>query len=296
MSKISNDVIRKFIQSNPTSKEIDFLLYIARYQDADGVCRGIYYKEVMEAIDCCKQSFYSIKNSLEEKDIIKIERASKVDYDITIVGNQENWQSGYLNVRKPVLHTQDFKKLPAGAKMIALDLLIIVESNKDAWDIAKDKFLKKYGVEDVCDEEVECVLPFKIKLKTLQEYIRQLKKIFIFKKADNKPKICIVRKHLKNAERPDGRKSDNEVWTEHIIKVLYRRNKIETEFEINNIRDAAHLILQYKDNAREQGKSICKVVISAFDKALEKLQKSIVNPKLIHSYIKNDLFGIPLPF
>ncbi len=305
MSKISNDVIKNFIKQNPTSKEIDFLLYLARYQDADGICRGIYYKDVMEAIDCCKQSFYSIKKSLENKGIIKIERESNIDYDIAIIGNQDNWQNGYLNARKPVLHTQDFKELPAGAKMIAMDLIIITDSNGGVWDISKDKFYERYMN----------FLPFKIKKKTLREYIRLLrggikwdeakkikkpdknKGILIFKVAYNKErdlKFCILKRHLKNAERPEKLKTDNEVWTEHFVATLCRRNKINTGHK--NVRDTADLIMQYQDGARQQGKSICRVLIRAFNNALERLQKNIINPKLIHKYVRYELYSEPITF
>ena len=298
MSKIRNEVIRNFIQTNPTSKEIDFLLYIARYQDADGVCRGIYYKDTMEAIGCCKQTFYSVMQSLQDKNIIQIQRdESKIDYDIIIIGNQGNYKDGYLNARMPALHTQGFKNLSAGAKMIGLDLLILIGANKTAWDIGKNKLRKRYGVEDIKEDDVECVMPFKIKLRTFLEYLKQLKKLFVFRKAkdkDDKPKICIVKRFLKGAERPEKTKTDNEVWTEHLVKVLCRRNKIKSGNR--NISDVAELILQYKDDAIRQGKSMCRVLIDAFNNALERLQKNIIHPKLIHNYVRHELYGEPIKY
>ena len=287
-SKLAKEVIRNLINQNPTSKEIDFLIYIAMYQDADGVCRGIYYKDVMEALPCCKQTFYSMKKSLEQKGIIRTERESDMDYDITILGNDKSYQDGYLNVRKPVLHTQDFKSLPAGAKMISIDLIMLIDANKEysVWDIGKDKFYERYLN----------FLPFKIEKKTLREYIRMMKKILVFRKAKTGSKtfkFCIVKKH-RTENRPFNHKTDNEIWTEHYIQCLYRRKKMYINHK--KIRDIAGLMLQYRQAAAAQCKSICNLIKWAFNKSLEKLQNKTVNEKLIHSYIKYDLYNIPLQF
>lgn len=287
-SKLTKEVIRNLINQNPTSKEIDFLIYIAMYQDADGVCRGIYYKDVMEALPCCKQTFYSVKKSLEQKGIIRTERESDIDYDITILGNDKSYQGGYLNVRKPVLHTQDFKSLPAGAKMIAIDLINLVSTN-GAWEIGKDLFYKKYTKE---------FLPFEIKKKTLREYIHILKKILKFdiEKTGSKTfKFVIKKTENSEAEKPYGYKSNNEVWTEHLIACLCRRNRFP-DGDYKQIRDTADLILQYRQAAEEKGHSICKLIMQAFGEAFDKIQKKIVNSKLIHKIIRKELYNEPLPY
>ena len=37
-----------------TNKEVDFILYVARYQDDYGCIRGMYYRDVCENADMCK--------------------------------------------------------------------------------------------------------------------------------------------------------------------------------------------------------------------------------------------------
>lgn len=287
-SKLTKEVILNFINQNPTSKEIDFLLYISMYQDEHGVCRGIYYKDVMEALPCCKQTFYAVKKSLEEKGIIRIERESNMDYDITILGSQY-WRNGYLNTRMPVLHTQDFKNLPAGAKMIAIDLIMLIDSNKDyrVWNIGMDKFYERYLN----------FLPFKIEKKTLREYIRMMKKILVFKKAKTGSKtfkFCIVKQPRKTDRKPYDSKSNDQVWTEQIIRCMCRRNHID--LNERKISDVAKLIPQYRNVAYEHYLSVIELVKWAFDKSLEKLQKNILDSKLIHKYIRNRLYNEPLLF
>lgn len=71
---------------NLTNKEVDFLLYIAHYQDDYGRIRGIYYRDVCRACDMCKQTFYDVLRSLQQKSIITYVRADQ-DYNITILDN-----------------------------------------------------------------------------------------------------------------------------------------------------------------------------------------------------------------
>lgn len=69
-----------------TNKEVDFILYVARYQDDYGCIRGMYYRDVCENADMCKQTFYDTLRSLQAQGIITYSRVNQ-DYDITILDN-----------------------------------------------------------------------------------------------------------------------------------------------------------------------------------------------------------------
>ena len=92
------------IKANVTSKEIDFLLYIARFQNEYGIIKGIYYRDIMDYIHVSHQTFYDCKKSLEEKGIIECVKNSYYDWDIVILDNnfkgKENYGRGYVSLHK----------------------------------------------------------------------------------------------------------------------------------------------------------------------------------------------------
>ncbi len=85
MQKLSVIVLEKMIKANVTSKEIDFLLYIARFQNEYGIIQGIYYRDIMDYIHVSHQTFYDCKKSLEEKGIIECVKNSYYDWDIELI-------------------------------------------------------------------------------------------------------------------------------------------------------------------------------------------------------------------
>ena len=62
------------IEKKLTSKEIDFLLYISRFQDNNGRVDGVYYKEICQRMHMSNQGFYDVKRSLTEKGLIFIRK------------------------------------------------------------------------------------------------------------------------------------------------------------------------------------------------------------------------------
>lgn len=82
MQKLRNSNIAKMIAAKITNKEIDFLIYISRFQDDNGKVYGIHYKELCETMHMSYQEFYNVKLSLEEKGFIKCEKSHRIDHDI----------------------------------------------------------------------------------------------------------------------------------------------------------------------------------------------------------------------
>ncbi len=284
MAHIASDALHNLILHNPTSLEIDFMLYILQYQDADSCIRGMYYKDVMKALGCCKQSFYNALYGLRDKNIIRIDRESIIDYDITLLTGDNSIEHakevGYLQVRLPVLHSPAFQKLPAYAKMIAMDLMLIVRANNNAWKINKSNFLKRYA-----DTKL---LPVKLQPKTLRYYIKLLGDIFYIHKTVNGNLTFALRSFKADPKNVLNQKTDNQLWTENIIKVLCRRHK--AIYSNRKFRDTAALLLQYRDIAFSLKKSICKIMSEAFYRSIS-YTNNILEPFIIHNNIKQLLYS-----
>lgn len=85
MQKLSYAVLNKLIKSHATSAEIDVLLYVSRYQNEHGVAEGMYYRSICEELGFAYQTFYDVKESLVQKNIISVRKRHYSDHDITIL-------------------------------------------------------------------------------------------------------------------------------------------------------------------------------------------------------------------
>lgn len=292
MARISREVLKNIISKNPTSKELDFLIYIAQFIGSDGVCRGIYYKDVMRGINCCKQTFYSVKKSLQEKGIITIESESDIDYDITIINNPAEFRDkeSYLYVRKGILHQPAFMELSAGAKMIALDLIMICDTNKGKWKISKANFKRRY-VEQLSPEGEELfILPFKIKARTARDYLKELAELFYINHKDNNISFR-VKEYERSFDDKDIKlhQSDNDVWSRHFVRAIFKRLHFHF-FTGKQERDIAGLLIQYFNRARDVGKNICSLLQDAVIESLA-LDGYKANAPSIHMRLKALLTG-----
>ena len=125
-----------------TNKEIDFILYVARYQDDYGCIRGMYYRDACENADMCKQTFYDTLRSLQAQGIITYSRVNQ-DYDITILDNDFSYpgayHEGYINVSRQVFHTRRFHELKAKEKLLLLHFMKITHSASGSYQIGTGK-------------------------------------------------------------------------------------------------------------------------------------------------------------
>lgn len=129
---------------NLTNKEMDFFLYIARYQDLAGNVPGVHNQDVCKHTGMCKQSFYTVLRSLQKKGIIEYRKCSEIDYDIHIVDNDFSYdgafQEGYINLHRKVFHRERFKKLKANEKYLLFELLKRTHENRSSFRIGTQKF------------------------------------------------------------------------------------------------------------------------------------------------------------
>ena len=173
--KLKNSYIDKMISAKTSSKEIDFILHIAKYQSEAGIVYSVYYKSICDAINISNQKFYDILSSLMSKDLIECRKVNKIDYCITLKGNDfrdKDFSKGYLNVALQRFNKPEFTSLKAGAKLLYLYMQRFTEG----------RHMKLARFYDEFCELFHCVK------KTLQEYLRALNEHFfvISKRKRNK--------------------------------------------------------------------------------------------------------------
>lgn len=195
--------------------EQKLLLYMARYQDdSTGTIEGVYYKDVVNAEEMCEQSFYNAIKGLEEKGIIEITRASKIDYDVHIIGNEfpdkQSYTDGYVNLNRKVFRSSAFNSLKAHELYMLMQFLKGTHENGHSMQIGTQKLYQKFkdilGVTD----------------RVIRGYLHTLKKFFSIGIKDGKYFITYL--HSVFHDRND--KSEEKQMFEHLVNKECRRNHI----------------------------------------------------------------------
>lgn len=287
MQKIKNIIVERMIEKNCTANEIAFLLYISMFQDIAGRVTGVHYKDVCNAIDISIQGYYDVKESLERKGFIKCKKCDYSDCDITIIGNaytgEKYNREGYINTNHNIFFCKEFHELKANAKLLAMKLMIITSSGKGYFEIGVKKFY---------DKETGYQKRFGVSRRVMRSYLMSLKTLFSIGIKDGKyyiePKKIIYRRK--------GTKEEVERFREKGTEVVLRRNRIKEpgagEKEIYN------LIKQYENTADKEKKQLVHLLDRAVKKSLEIINKGqqwlkykIINMKLIHKLLREELFG-----
>lgn len=165
MYKLKNTYIDRMIKSQLTSKEIDFLLHIAVYQNEQGTVESVYYKNICSATDISIQKFYDILRSLTEKNLIYYEKANVHDLRVHLIGNDfsnaqyKKGDEGYLNVAQNDFSNKKFRELKAGSKLLYLYMMRFTVGTHMFMEHFYDSFCELFGV---------------VK-KSLQQYVHELK-------------------------------------------------------------------------------------------------------------------------
>ena len=278
MQKLSVEVLERMIKSRVTGKEVDFILYVGKYQNEYGTAEGIYYKDVCDAAGLSFQGFYNCKKSLEEKGIISCTKKSYYDYDITILDNsfagKENYGRGYISLHLNLFETEEFKKLKAGAKLMAMWLLrewLIYKSRsgKMSYQILKDTFLKKFT-------EL-----FGVAERTVRSYLGMLKPFLdVYLKEGKKYYITF----LGGMAKPlPGRDSENGELREHTVETACRRNRIkDCDAEKKEI---CAVLSQHHRELKQADISLSDIVY----KSLEIINGAVKNKNRWRRYLKPSL-------
>ena len=254
-----------------TNKEVDFILYVARYQDDYGCIRGMYYRDVCKNADMCKQTFYDTLRSLQAQGIITYSRVNQ-DYDITILDNDFSYpgayHEGYINVSRQVFHTRRFHELKAKEKLLLLHFMKITHSASGSYQIGTGKLYTKY------------MQLLGVTKRVLRGYLHSLKKFFAIGIKDGKYFISYLRTVFNDRVEV----SETDQYMRHLVRVSCRRAKIK-DFVPAAVKDVVTIMKQYRKEAQESsiGKSIFEIVDDCICQAKE------LNSKYIHKLVSGAL-------
>lgn len=263
---------------NLTNKEVDFLLYVAHYQDDYGRIRGIYYRSVCEACDMCKQTFYDVLRSLERKGVIAVTHVDQ-DFDVTILDNDfsyaGSYEEGYINVSRSVFDSEKFAMLRAKEKILLLHFMKVTHENVKSYQIRVENFYQKY---------TELLGVTK---KILRGYLHTLKGFFSIGTKDGKYFITF----LASVFNPRRAVSETDQYLGHMVQVSCRRSKIR-EIDAHALNDTVQVIKQYRPTAREQGYDIIDIMADSIRASIagykDKAQR-VLNPKYVHKLVRGRL-------
>lgn len=288
MQKLSVTVLERMIKSNVSSREIDFILYVGKYQNEYGTAEGIYYKDVCDAAGLSFQGFYNCKKSLEEKGIISCTKKSYYDYDITILDNsfagKENYGRGYISLHLNLFETEEFKKLKAGAKLMAIWLLrewLIYKSRsgKLSYQMLRDTFLKKFT-------EL-----FGVTARTVRSYLGMLKPFLnVYLEEGKKYYITFLSSMAGNLP---GRDSENGELREHSVATACRRNRIKDGTEQEK-KEICTILSQYHRELKKTDISLSDIVARSLMIINENVRnksrwKRYLKPSLIHKLLIGEI-------
>lgn len=285
MQKLQLDIIKKLIKENATSAEIDFLLYVSRFQNNYGESEGIYYKKVCQKLGFSYQTFYDVKNSLVQKGIIRAEKCNYTDYDITILNNafvtEEDFRKGYLNTNYEVFSCSQFRNLKAGAKLLAMDLMKNNLAGGKSYHIGTKKFFdtykKSYGF---CE-------------RTLRDYLKMLRLIFSIGVKDKQYWIT-----LRAFAKKKPSKAEEQRYRENVIEVALRRNKLKNVREEDKVKLDSMLSRYGSEIRKIQGTFTAFSFSQIVEESLARINagnekkhtwKRQVKPNLIHRLLRKEL-------
>jgi len=261
MYKLKNSYIDKMIENQLSSKEIDFILYIAKFQDTTGTIHSVYYKNICEKVDISTQKFYDILNSLQSKGLISYEKKYRTDINVTLIGN--GWDANeeiksYLNVASKDFTNKSFRELKAGAKLIYLYMQRFTTKGQHMF-VAE--FYDKYR--DL----------FHVTKKSIQIYIHELKERFLLHVSKKRNKSYHYETNIKNSKKIDIEKdqipNENSLYEENVELLIKNNFVVLTEDDLGDLHQVTSLIMQ----ARSKGKS------SIVDKLMESICDSIDKQK-----------------
>ena len=279
MYKLKNTYVDKMIQCKLTSREIDFLLHIALYQDETGRVESVYYRDICSQIDISIQKFYDIINSLVEKELIEFEKRNYKDLVVKLIDNDfsnvvySKGINGYINIAQNDFKNSKFKNLKAGAKLLYLFSQRFISG--------KHMFVSKFYKEF-------CEL-FGISKKSLQLYVRELKQnklLFISKKRNKAYNYEMTMKRSSVLYFKGPTSSENSLYKENLIshlKINYKRY-MPAQDEDKTLYSIAELTSAKR---AKRHKNFFNLVIEAVEISIqlqirEKKEKPILNAPLIN--------------
>lgn len=214
MYKLKNTYIDKMVRAGLSSREVDFILYVAVSQDDAGTVGSVYYKDVCGKLGISIQKFYDVIKALCRKGLISWEKLHRADIRVRLLDNdfsKGDYGTGYLKVGGNDFSDGRFRRMKAGSKLLYLYMQRFVNG-------------KHMLVRNFYDEF--CRL-FSAGKKSLQEYLRELKEggfLFVSKKRNKAMHYEMVMKNSGILEKKEHvTRTERDCWLEN-VKELVRRN------------------------------------------------------------------------
>lgn len=295
MQKIKDKVIQKIYRTDLSNIEQLCLYQLLFRSNEKGFVPGVYYKEIVNSINCSYAQYYNVLSSLQEKGFILITKnpKHKSDVDVLIFDNDfsnEEVYTNYTDLNINFFFSTEFVSLKAGAKRVALYLIFRIKKQKyELFGVSnKDKnrlFYKKYS--SMANE-------LRMTERMVKIYCASLKKmkiISIGEKVTDKRYdiITFSNKFLKAPEELiTSKKQINNrsvfakfFYYKHFVKNLCRYFKIN--YDYININDTTVLINQYMRLANKSNKDIFIIL----ENALSHFSNTVLSSKNIHRVVKN---------
>jgi len=285
MQKLKNTVIDHMLEACLTKSEVVFLIHISHYQDNSGRITGLYYKDICKALDISFQTFYDVRRSLEDKQLIRVDKEYYGDWDITILGNSfedGKYDEGYISTGDDIFFDPDFNKLKAGEILLVLLLLKITKNKKNGG---------KYRIGVLIFQEKYCKL-LNVTIRILQRYLHTLKRFFSV--GISKGQYFI--RPLKGVGEKIQAPTDIQLFKEHIGAVMFRRQRASGTKE--EYQDTIDLISQYADTLMDK---ITEVFQQAVEESIRLKNAGIanrykwnrqLNPKFIHKLLLDKIMKL----
>ena len=255
--KLSNQNLDRILE-RCTKKEIDLIIHIGQFQDDFGIIKGIHYKDVLDAINISKSTFYKLLYGLEDKGIIEICWLNEdfSYWSVTIVDNvfdsskagdgsarsdnsksdQSDFKKGYFKLNYAILHTAAFKSMTKSEKVIVIRLLKIADFNYNTIRVTL-KTLKDWTGKS---------------MRSVRKFVETLKKVFRISHPPLNPNdrgvggvkfILLINKATGFCTRLDGERN---IRNHHLINFVLRKFKATATAQ--DIRDCITVFKQYKVN------------------------------------------------
>ncbi len=254
---------------NISSIEMNFLLYVARFQNLKGCVIGVHHKDVEDGAGICKQSFYSAMRGLESRGIIRAEKGDRSDWDITILGNDFSydgaWHEGYVNLHRKVFRSPRFQELKAREKWMLMYFLKITHENSSSYCIGTSTFYDKFAT------------MLGVTKRVVRSYLHSLRHFFSV--GIKRGLYYITYKHsVFEARQTEGMES---VWMEKFVSNCCRRGRMESAQK--EVEDTAFLLKQYRARfGQDQGTGPLGEAI----RANAELPGKRLNARFVHKVLK----------
>lgn len=285
--KIKYTIISKL--NTLSAKEMDLFFYLCMNMNQHtGYVEGVYYRDVMKVAGMCKQSFYNALKGLEEKEIVRVEKLSEVDYNVLILDNDfpdaEARSKGYVKLNRKAFRKKEFWKLKAHEKYMLLEFLKGTHENGHSIRI---------GVETLYENYTKLL---GVSKRVIRGYLHNLRKFFSIGIKDGKYFITYLHSVFSD-DRRRQKKSEESWYREHLVRKECWRNHIEYNEE--EMIKLAYLPRQYKEFVDGQSEiekimGAAKVLMLCIRTSIEGIRQKDrqLQPKYIHKLMRKAI-GLP---